>query len=223
MGVDVSTWDPILVHRLESKLESAPKGIWMEKRPPREVAQLQPFIDFLLAEMDKTDDASTVNNSATDCDQSRDQRSNQNHNQSRERRSNHGGHGQNERRTHQNSIQSARSGPLNNNQHHQNNTANNNAPRVKSKIVKPKKCPVCPNAEHSIYACPEFNKLNRERRISKANQKQLCHNCLRTKCSAGRCTLGSCPNGCNEKHNRLLCKKTFAPTVNAAQGDSSQQ
>lgn len=236
MGVDVTTWDPILMHVLEHKLDAVSKREWKEHRAAREVAQLKPFLDFLLQQIDSSDDTSKLNASAPSRDHSRDRWSNMVRNHSSDRHSNQNRHAtgdhrpnQNERRGNgnQSSNQPSRAGQSsssNGNQRQQNYAATNNAPRLQSKIVRPKKCPVCPNAEHSIYACPEFNQLNRDGRINRINKLKLCHNCLRSKCTANQCTLGNCPNGCNAKHNRLICTKTFTPTVNAVQqAEGSQQ
>lgn len=232
LEVDVTTWGPMLMHIIEQKLDDIVKAKWHAIRAPREVARLQPFMEFLTREIDSADDSSVAaavphqnRYESNDPQRSNDRRSQQNRHNSREQpaaqssRSNGNS---------QNNVYGPRAGPSsssNGNQRQQNSGgAANNAARANGKIVKPKRCPVCPNAEHSIYSCPAFNSLNRDGRISKASKANLCHNCLRPRCAADRCTLGTCPNGCNEKHNRLLCPKTFAPTVNAVkQVDAGQQ
>lgn len=226
-GVDVTTWDPILVYILENKLEYIPRDMWRQKRAPRDVARLQPFVDFLQEEIEKSDATAPSNDRNPSRDQSRERRSDHNRshsrenrsnrNHSRDRRSNQGGSTQNERRNNNQSSQQS-SGASNSGRRDQ-----SDASRIKSKIVKPKKCPVCPNAEHSVYVCPPFNRLDLKGRTNKANEKKLCHNCLRPKCSADKCTLGPCPNGCGVKHNRLLCPKSFAPSVNVAQQSDGGQ
>lgn len=236
MDVDVSTWDPILMYVLERKMNAASKGKWKERRPARDVAQLEPFQEFLSEQIDRADDAPQAHETADSHDRSRDRqplssryhsndgRSNQNDRHARDYCANQGdrrGNGNQSSNRSSRAGQSSSSGGSHRQQ--TGGTAANNAPRVKSKIVRPKKCPVCPNAEHTIYFCPEFNGLNRDGRIAKINRMKLCHNCLRSNCSAERCTLSNCPNGCGEKHNRLICKKTFMPTVNAVQAEAEQQ
>lgn len=55
LGVDVSTWDPLIVHVGESKLDHHTFDLWQRERDSREVARLAPFVSFLQAEIDRRD------------------------------------------------------------------------------------------------------------------------------------------------------------------------
>lgn len=225
LQVDASTWDPILMHIIEKKLDSEVKLKWHQKREPKEVARLQPFREFLIREIDSADDSTLPapvpheqRYDSNDRQRSNDRRGQQNrqhpHGQSAAQSGRNNGNGH----SNGNASHAGPSNASNGNQRQQAaNGATNGAPRVKSKVVKQFKCLACSSTEHSIYSCPVFNGSNLEGRKTTARKAGLCFNCLRTKCSADRCTLGACPNQCNEKHNRLLCPKTFAATVNAVQ------
>lgn len=224
-GVNVTTWDPILMHIIEKKLTSPVKSKWHTKRAPREVARLQPFMEFLTREIDGADDSDapapvpheqrydTNNHQRTS-----ERRTQQNHQRSNDQpaaqasRSNGNGH-----QNGNGSRTGSSSAPNGNQRQQQNGGASNGTARGNGKAAKPKKCPICMSSEHAIYSCAVFNRSNMDDRKTKAKKAGLCLNCLRPKCSVDRCTLGTCPNGCNEKHNRLICPKSFAPTVNVVQ------
>lgn len=237
-GIDVTSWDPILMHTIEKKLIGEVKVKWHQKRAPREVARLQPFMEFLTREIDAADGSNApapvpheLRYDSNDRHQSNERRSQQNHQRSNDRsssqsnRSNGNSHSNNNGH---NNGSNSRSGPPNSSNGHQrqqtNGGASNGPPRRNDRPQKPKKCPVCFSAEHSIYSCTEFNSANLEGRKTKAKKANVCFNCLRLRCSTERCTLGTCPNGCKEKHYRLLCPKSFTPTVSAVQqADGGQQ
>ncbi|XP_050360100.1 uncharacterized protein LOC126779937 isoform X1 [Nymphalis io] len=64
------------------------------------------------------------------------------------------------------------------------------------------KCPLCSQA-HALYKCDSFRSLSIESRIQKANDYNVCLNCLRLGHSAKQCKLSHCKY-CKIKHNTLL-------------------
>ncbi|CAK1597329.1 unnamed protein product [Parnassius mnemosyne] len=64
------------------------------------------------------------------------------------------------------------------------------------------KCPLCSQA-HTLYKCESFRNLTIEDRIKKANDYNVCLNCLRVGHSAKQCKLTHCKY-CKTKHNTLL-------------------
>lgn len=237
LGVDVTHWGPMLMHVLQQKLDPATTEKWRQVREPREVARLEPFLDFLRTEIDKSD-APVNAEPPRDHSRERRDRSRERRDRSRERRSTNDRHRSDDNRSNQNRRQGRdqqngrqnggqklnqahRGGPSNTstgNQRQSGDQQSSSNGAVRNKGKGPRyPCPICPNADHPIYYCSVFNKLNRTERINEATKRKLCLNCLRPKCSLDRCTLPSCPNGCEGKHNRLICIKTFTPTVNVVQ------
>lgn len=47
LGVDVNTWDPIVVHIAESKLDLTTFDLWRRERDSKQVATLAPLLAFL--------------------------------------------------------------------------------------------------------------------------------------------------------------------------------
>lgn len=219
MNVDIAAWDPILVHLMEHKMDDRAYDRWLGKREPREVARLQPLIEFLIKQVDRSDATRVAKR-----DRSRDQNnsrgtSNQNGASHHNGVSNQNGNRsvQNRNMNQQQSTNSAR--VQNRNQRNNNEGAVGGAPRMKSTIQKIDKCYIC-DLQHKSYNCPTFMRLDQQGRINKLKERKLCANCIKPNCSAATCSLRACPNGCPEKHNRLICSLTFQPSVNAGQSAS---
>lgn len=237
MNVDVSTWDPILVHLIERRLQQEVMAKWIKARTPREIPCLQQFIDFLIAEIDQGDAPSNGNQPPPNGNNNNHRRDrNRNHSNSRGNGQRHS-NGQNGNRqqqagpSHSNQNnrppQAGPSQPTPANQQRQGNNAGaaGGAPqRVRSAVQKVIKCAICNMEQHKSYQCPAFLKLDMNGRIRKLRERKLCENCLRPNCQPNRCTLRNCTNtGCEEKHNRLVCPLTFAPTVSNVQSAESNQ
>ncbi|XP_022827331.1 uncharacterized protein LOC111357037 isoform X2 [Spodoptera litura] len=63
-------------------------------------------------------------------------------------------------------------------------------------------CPMC-RQDHFIFACEQFKSLSVQARIKKAQDSNVCMNCLRPGHDTSRCKLGHCKY-CRQKHNTLL-------------------
>ncbi|XP_047039720.1 uncharacterized protein LOC124644424 [Helicoverpa zea] len=94
------------------------------------------------------------------------------------------------------SQQSNKSHSYTSTQNKQPNNKNSKRPRI---------CAMC-QANHPLYSCESFLKLNINDRIKFVNEKKLCCNCLRANHSADECWFGPCKQ-CNKKHNNLLHDK----------------
>lgn len=224
MNVDVTGWDPILVHLLERKMDGQSFNEWNEVRTPRDIPQLQEFIDFLIEKIDRGDSSAHTNQRDHPRDHSRQQHREQQSNRSSSYQgSQRNGNGPNAHRQ----QQAGSSQAPNNSRSRPNDNAGaaGGAPtRIKSAIQKVIKCAICNIESHKSYQCPTFLKLDLQGRSKKVRERRLCENCLRPNCNPNRCTLRSCTNtGCDAKHNRLICPLTFAPTVNHAQPAESSQ
>lgn len=197
LGVDVSTWDPILMTILENKIDFTTFDQWRRERNPREIAKLEPFVQFLRREIDRR---SEVDHSTTD------QSNHSRNNQPRPNRS--------QAPWHNRSSSSSR------HENNENRPANNRdgavggRPKVKSAIKRPLKCPLC-KLEHGLYIFPTFNRYDLHTMRECVDRIRVCRNCLKPNCSPEKCTLRPCLNaGCGAKHNTLLCELTYRPTVN---------
>ncbi|CAH0727548.1 unnamed protein product, partial [Brenthis ino] len=71
------------------------------------------------------------------------------------------------------------------------------------------KCPHC-SQSHSLYKCESFRILSIENRIKKANDYNVCLNCLRFGHTAKQCKLSHCKY-CKTKHNTLLHLESTEP------------
>lgn len=180
-----------------------------------EVARLQPLIDFLIKEVDRSESRSNnKRDRSRNRQHSRDRNQNNGRGSSNQNGTRHG-QGQNTDRQPQPGTTKA----SNNNQRSRTNNegAVGGTQRVKSQVQKVDKCYIC-DLQHRCYLCPTFNGIpDRAGRLNKLKERKLCANCMKPNCSPSKCTLKECPNGCGEKHNRLVCPLTFASTVNVAQ------
>lgn len=222
MNVDVSSWEPMIVHVVERRMQDYVLRKWQKARHPREVARLQPLIDFLVREFDSGD--SSTGHRRRQQPQQQNQRHQQAH-RGEQNQNNHRGQEQNQRRP----QQAGPSQPANNGRQRQNGNAGaagaagGAAQRPRSAIQKVLKCAICNSQDHKTYLCPTFLKLDLVGRVRKLQERRLCEKCLRPNCNIDRCTLQNCTNpGCGGRHNRLICQLAFAPTVNNAQPTEQQ-
>lgn len=223
MQVDVSTWDPIVVHLVERKMYDEVMNKWQRARAPREIARLEPLVNFFRKEIDRAD--APTNGNANNRDQSRERRRQQQPQPQRGQQPNRGPSNQNNQRNgQQQNVQrqppNGSSQPSSNSRPRQDDQAGaaGGAPlRLRSAVQKVLKCTICNSEAHKTYVCPTLTKAELNERLQMVRARKLCINCIRPNCHPDRCTLRPCINsGCTEKHNRLLCPLTFLPTVNNA-------
>lgn len=217
MNVDITNWDPLIVHIVERKMDDQTFAKWNDARAPREIARLQPLIDFLTEKIDRGDSSKSTNHSH-DRRQAPQQARDQQFNRGGSNQSGHrNGQGQNAHRQ-QNAGSSQASNSSRTRQDDNAGAVGGAQQRLKSAIQKVFKCAICNLEQHKTYQCPTFLKLDLNGRLKKLHDRKLCENCIRPNCNPNRCTLRSCTNtGCDQKHNRLVCPLTFSPTVNNAQ------
>lgn len=71
------------------------------------------------------------------------------------------------------------------------------------------KCPSCKEVGHRLYACPEFKKLTTAtERMAEAKRHKICIRCLRLDCAPEGCTMGPC--SCGGFHNKSVCEQHAA-------------
>lgn len=209
MNINVDTWDPILMHILECKLDQETFDQWRRCRNAREIARLEPFVTFLNHEIDRLDGSARTQEHSADRNTANNRSSNRGvPNQSNTTRP--------KSSAQPNPSQSRRDQP----RYNERDGAVGGTPSSSAKVKKPIRCPLC-NGEHHLYFCTTFRRFDLSTRKAKVISLSVCENCLKPKCSPDRCTLRACRNeGCEQKHNGLLCPLTFQPTANAGQGSS---
>ncbi|XP_036332823.1 uncharacterized protein LOC118744150 [Rhagoletis pomonella] len=72
-------------------------------------------------------------------------------------------------------------------------------------VASPGRCPSCSDV-HRVIKCQIFRSMSVEIRWELARKAALCFNCLKAGNSTRECQSGMCAN-CQQKHNKLLCKK----------------
>ncbi|XP_022832139.1 uncharacterized protein LOC111360435 [Spodoptera litura] len=178
LGVDISTWDPLLVHLLTQKLDTESFSEYMESvKNPRALPILQEFLDFL-------------ENKFTALEASR-----------RKQESNYQKTNQ---PSHQNHSYQKKTLQFNNHQQSSNNNKFYNGKNITRTmhVSKPIICALC-NADHGLWLCAQFLQMSDERKLKTVNQLNCCVNCLfnhfNKQCfSTKRC------RKCNASHNTLL-------------------
>lgn len=229
MNIDVSTWDAIIIQIVERRMQDEVFGKWSKVRTPREIPRLQEFIDFLVAEIDRNPSGNNRENSCDRVSNRSGHRQNGGHASNRPSHNNNrppqGMHRPMQPANRSSTAPPPHTGNASRQQQaSHSNAVRNTQPQVRSAVHKVFKCAICNVEQHKTYQCPIFDKTDRNGRIQLLRQRKLCENCMRPNCHPNRCTLRCCTNtGCEEKHNRLICPLTFAPTVNNGQTTEAKQ
>lgn len=191
LGVETSTWDPILVHILSQKLDPETHMDYIESlKNPRELPVLQELLDYLEGKF-------------TSLEASRRKQEPVNSKTFSQYPST-----SNARKPfYSNNIH------LNSNNNYQNNNGVNKqfkgSPPAKSMHVSSYICPLCKNS-HGIYNCRQFLKMPVEKRFNAVNKLALCINCLFSH-HGNSCSSTKTCHKCAGPHNTLLheaCAKT---------------
>lgn len=150
MGVDIATWDPLLVLLLGQKLDGESFAEYIESvKNPRELPVLQEFLDFL-------------ENKFTALEASR-RKQDSNHHKSSTQPQNHFNHQANQRR--------------NLNSNHNRQTSNQNHHGKSLHVSRSMTCLLC-NNNHGLWICPQFLQMSDEQKLKTVNTLKCCVNCL---------------------------------------------
>lgn len=180
LGVDITTWDPILVHLLSQKLDSETYNDYLESlKQPRELPVLQELLEFLESRFTNLETSSRRKQDAAP------QKINYQHSFN------------NQKATFQKSN-------LNNSLPY-----NNNRPKTtghwsiaKSCNVTNFTCPMCKH-EHGIYKCKSFLQLADDKKLNTVNKLGLCINCLFSH-NGKECNSKHVCRKCSQPHNTIL-------------------
>lgn len=182
-GVDISTWDPLLVHLLSQKLDSITYGEYVESLGnSRELPILQDFLDFLELKFITMESA-----------------------RRRQECTPKSSNTQQQPLPHQVPTQkfSATSSPRKAFVPRNGNNENVGKPFFKySHASTSIKCPLC-EAEHGLFMCDRFLNMPNDIKLKTLNNHQLCINCLYDH-RGKKCISTKTCRACNNKHNTLL-------------------
>ncbi|XP_028176630.1 uncharacterized protein LOC114364612 [Ostrinia furnacalis] len=200
LGIDISTWDPILVHILSQKLDTETHKDYIESlKNSRELPVLQEFLDFIESKFTtlessrrkqdpsphKTHPHQPVQVTKKPFQNFNNRNNNYNYNQN----NNHGGASRN----------------------------HGSPPVAKSFHVSGFKCPLCKNP-HGIYNCRFFLQMPVEKRYYTINRLALCVNCLFSH-NGNVCNSTKACNKCGGQHNTLIHEACV--NANATPGTST--
>lgn len=103
----------------------------------------------------------------------------------------------------------------------ENQSINQQKPRVKAHLsTNTYSCPMC-NNKHSIYNCKKFLDLIPKDRLNESRRLNLCINCLRKNHATKDCTAGTCRK-CDKKHHTLLHLLTENSSNNNSGSDNQE-
>lgn len=189
LDVDLSTWDPILVHLLSQKLDSDTHADYIASlKNPRELPILQEFLDFLEGKFIALE-SSRRNKEKVQHKPLPHNREPQHKNVYYDRSFGYQ-QGSNVRGSYFNNSQ-------NNNFHYK-----THQPMKSLHISSNFKCPLC-NQDHGIYNCKNFLEMPNDQKLRIVNKLKLCVNCLFSH-NSNPCTSTKTCRKCNSKHSSLL-------------------
>lgn len=174
LGIDTSTWDPMLVHILSQKLDSDSYGEYIESiKNPRDLPVLREFIDFLESKF------TILESSRKRIEQNVQKQNNQQYQ----------------------GIQPKKFSPSNysgQNHKHSNYLKSFHTSTSSTKY----NCPLC-NMDHAIFYCAKFKEMQCDEKLNTINKHRYCVNCLfdhknKACFSTKRCRI------CSSNHNTLL-------------------
>lgn len=148
LGVDITTWDPLLVHLLAQKLDDETFTEYVESiKKPRELPSLQEFLDYL--EMKFT---------ALEASRRKQGLVNQ------------------KTATLKNSLHDAKKGFINRNSNSNLKDGSKSSTSI-CHVSRSSTCVLC-NEEHGLWKCPRFLNMTIKDKLQKIKQLDYCNNCL---------------------------------------------
>nr|XP_049702276.1 uncharacterized protein LOC126055742 [Helicoverpa armigera] len=180
LGVDISTWDPLLVHLLDQKLDVDSHSEYIDSlKDRRELPVLKDFLDFL--EKKFTALESSRRKSETLPQKFGNQYSQQN--------------------------PSTSYGKLP--YHRANNYFNYNKGSADKQVITKStcnittiKCPLCNNG-HGLYNCKRFLEMSSEQKLKTVKELKVCMNCLFSH-NGNPCKSPQTCRKCSKKHNTII-------------------
>ncbi|KAF9417531.1 hypothetical protein HW555_005361, partial [Spodoptera exigua] len=180
LGVDITTWDPILVHLLSQKLDSETYNDYLESlKQPRELPILQELLEFLESRFTNLETSSRRKQDATL------QKINYQHSYNNQK------------------AAFTKSNQNNSLLYNGNRTKTTGHWSIaKSCNVTNFTCPMCKH-EHGIYKCKSFLQLADDKKLNAVNKLGLCVNCLFSH-NGKECNSKHVCRKCSQPHNTIL-------------------
>ena len=181
LGVDISSWDPILVYSLTQKLDSESYSDYVESvENPRELPVLKEFLDYLEIKFTTLETSRRKQDNSTQKYQVVKHHSKQQNNN------------YNQRPNFYKNTFSTSSKMI--------SQSANNKNVVSAKYYH---CSLCNSNEHGIYFCKKFLLMPSFHRLKTIRKLNLCPNCLFDH-QGKQCFSGKVCRDCNQDHNSLL-------------------
>ncbi|XP_028166029.1 uncharacterized protein LOC114356863 [Ostrinia furnacalis] len=185
LGVDITTWDPMIVYCMAQKLDAETYNDYIDSLPePRDLPYLKDFLSFLEGKFIALETArrkSETNKYSQSTSNERHQYNQNNYTNNNQYRTPKEGIYR-----HPNAWRQIDNKPFIN--HSTTNTS--------------QKCFIC-NEDHVLYMCTKFRELTNQEKRKAISQLNICKNCLIN--HNGRdCNSQKTCRICNEKHNTLL-------------------
>ncbi|CAH2227630.1 jg280, partial [Pararge aegeria aegeria] len=152
LEVDISTWDPIIVHILSQKLDAESYSEYLDSlKNSRELPILEDFMSYLESKFTALEQGRKPNNI-----QQKPYNSQQ----------------------HEHNVNTRRSTHYHNN-YHQNNPSKPfmKALHISSQASATNKCPLC-NLDHGLFYCKKFLSMTNDEKLSMITKHRICKNCL---------------------------------------------
>lgn len=181
LGVNIDTWDPIIIHILSNKLDSDSHNDYIESlKNSKELPILKEFLDFLETKFTCLE----ASRRKTETSLPRQYQS-PNYQQSTS--------------SYRKNYQPVYKTNNYSNKYHNQATSNTKLSFATSGSVK---CPLC-NHDHALYTCKNFLEMNNELKLKTIAKLEVCKNCLY--CHYGKACISTkkCRQ-CQEYHNTIL-------------------
>ncbi|KAL0820903.1 hypothetical protein ABMA28_005563 [Loxostege sticticalis] len=174
LGVETTTWDPIIVHILSQKLDSETYADYLESvKNPRALPILQELLDFLESKFTVLETSSRRKQEITPQKSNNPQSGSQHFTSTNTKK-----------------------------QHFNTYRTNSGNLIAKTYHVSGYTCPLC-NNEHGIYNCRPFLQMTNEKKLMTINRLGICVNCLFSH-NGKQCNSSKTCRKCSGKHNTLI-------------------
>ena len=194
LGVDLNTWDVILVYHVLAKIDPETQRDYNMKHPSRELPQLDELVEYL------NDRAVAIEDSASEKPPSKRQDRKANTNALRLERLETGEDMSAD--SHQTSAAPYKKPNTHGGSQGGKKQFDKTPGEGRPKAVQPP-CPKC-HGPHALYKCVAFEKLDKTQRKELVKKNSLCFNCLRTGHGSRDCKSNYLCGVCKESHHTML-------------------
>lgn len=194
LGVDITSWDPLLVHLITRKLDGDTYNDYVESlKQPRDLPVLQELISFLEAKLTAMESANRkpINS----------QQRNYENNPRSSNNSSYSGFNKNV--------------PFKSTKHSFQNQVAQLSKKDNVSNTKKYKCAICKVNSHGLYYCQKFINMTPESKLKTIKCNNICINCLYYHDNKAWLTEKRC-RVCNALHNSILHEASVQPNTACA-------